>query len=297
MSLNQGNYDNAANAPYWAVNSAICKAAPSRVQAMPTAANVAYLYGNTAPSAYITDATLGLFMVDSGEETAGGDNVVDISIIQGGSGYVEVPAVAFSGGGGSGAAATAYISGGVVTKILVTNGGSSYETVPTVNINVPRLTIPTANVSTSTDTITYTGHGLTTGEALHYYRNGGSVITGLNDDTVYYANVASSSTFVLYDTKAHAITGGATGKKDLSGTGNNAQYFDKADQTTATALADKGLGQYDGTNSGWTHATHTGWNIKKVGTGGRAGRVQWETLSVVAAVQSDGSDDIALPDA
>jgi hypothetical protein len=381
MSLNQGNYDNAANAPYWAVNSAICKAAPSRVQAAPTDANVAYLYGNTAPSAYITDATLGLFMVDSTEETAGGDNVVDISIIQGGSGYVEVPAVAFSGGGGSGAAATAYISGGVVTKILVTNGGSSYETVPTVNINVPRLTIPTANVNTSTETITYTGHGLSAGEQVKYYKVGsGTAIAGLTDATSYYAGQVTANSFKLYDTRAHGTTavatliiatsgvntttntftsnghglvngaqvnysnqGGSTitgltsgndyyivnattntfqlsdtsggdaidisttgnnsqtfastGNLNLTGQGNNAQYFDKLDQTTATALADKGLGQYDGTNSGWTHATHTGWNIKKVGTGGRAGRVQWETLSVVADVQSDGSDDIALPDA
>jgi hypothetical protein len=68
MSHNQGNYDNAANAPYWAVNSAIVKASPAQLHARPTAANVAYLYGNTAPSAYITDETLGLFMVDSAEE-------------------------------------------------------------------------------------------------------------------------------------------------------------------------------------------------------------------------------------
>ena len=68
MSHNQGNYDNAANAPYWAVNSAIVKASPAQLHARPTAANVAYLYGNTAPSAYITDETIGLFMVDSAEE-------------------------------------------------------------------------------------------------------------------------------------------------------------------------------------------------------------------------------------
>lgn len=68
MSHNQGNYDNAANAPYWAVNSAIVKAPPAQLHDAPTAANVAYLYGNTAPNAYITDETIGLFMVDKNEQ-------------------------------------------------------------------------------------------------------------------------------------------------------------------------------------------------------------------------------------
>lgn len=63
-----GKYDNSANAPLWAVNSAITKAAPSQVHAAPTRTNVGYLYGNTTPSAYITDETIGLFMVDANEE-------------------------------------------------------------------------------------------------------------------------------------------------------------------------------------------------------------------------------------
>jgi hypothetical protein len=60
-----GNYDNAANAPYWAVNSALVKNYPSH--SAPTAANVAYLYGNTTSGVYLTDETVGLFMVDQNE--------------------------------------------------------------------------------------------------------------------------------------------------------------------------------------------------------------------------------------
>ena len=238
-----------------------------------------------------------VYGVDTTEESAGGDNVTDVSIIQGGTGYVEVPAVAFSGGGGSGAAATATISGGVVTAITVTNTGSSYETVPTVNVNVPRLTIPTANISTSTEVITYTGHGLTTGEAVKYYNAGGATATGLTNATVYYANAINANTFYVYDTKAHAVAGGATGKINLSGLGNNAQYFDKVDKTTATARAVKGSGATDGANSGQQHVTHAGWVRKTVGTGGRAGRVQYETLVAMGSMTGDQSDDIQLPDA
>ena len=121
-----GNYDNAANAPYWAVNSTIAPDNPDA--ASPSAANVALLYGNTTPDVYITGETIGLFMVDSGEAVSGGSTVTDVSIIQGGSGYVEAPGVSFSGGGGSSAAASAYINNGVVNNIQVTNVGSGYTT-------------------------------------------------------------------------------------------------------------------------------------------------------------------------
>lgn len=292
MASNRGNYDNAANAPYWAVNSAIVKNYPSH--SAPTSDNVAFLYANTTPSAYITNETIGLFMVDSTEAHAGGDNITDVSIIQGGSGYLEVPAVTFTGGGGSSAAATATISGGVVTKVLVSNGGSSYETVPTVYINTPFRTISTSAANTTTDVITYTAHGLTTGARIKYYNGGGTTLAGLTSGTTYYAIRTGANTFKVAASANDATNGTAI---NLTGTGNNAQYFDLLDETTATAVAVKGLGSDGSSDSQFTHAPHTGWNLKKVGTGGRAGRVQFETLSVVADVKSDGSDDIALPDA
>lgn len=63
-----GNNDNAANAPYWAVNSTIVNAAHVKaVAAAPTAANVALLYGNTTADVYTTGQTIGLFAVDAQE--------------------------------------------------------------------------------------------------------------------------------------------------------------------------------------------------------------------------------------
>jgi hypothetical protein len=55
-----------------------------------------------------------------------------IQIINGGSGYVSPPTVVFNGGGGSGATATAYIVGGVVTCIIVETSGSNYTSAPTM---------------------------------------------------------------------------------------------------------------------------------------------------------------------
>lgn len=66
-----GNNDNAANAPYWAVNSTIVNAADVKaVAAAPTAANVALLYGNTTADVYTTGQTIGLFAVDNQESLA-----------------------------------------------------------------------------------------------------------------------------------------------------------------------------------------------------------------------------------
>jgi hypothetical protein len=67
-----GNNDNAANAPYWAVNSTIVNAADVKsVAAAPTAANVALLYGNTTADVYTTGETIGLFGVDAQEADVG----------------------------------------------------------------------------------------------------------------------------------------------------------------------------------------------------------------------------------
>lgn len=64
-----GNNDNAANAPYWAVSSALVNASDAKsVAAAPDAANVALLYGNTTSSVYTSGETVGLFMVDANEQ-------------------------------------------------------------------------------------------------------------------------------------------------------------------------------------------------------------------------------------
>jgi len=55
-----------------------------------------------------------------------------VAVTSGGSGYTSAPSVNFSLGGGSNAAATAIVSGGVVTGIVITNTGSGYTSAPTV---------------------------------------------------------------------------------------------------------------------------------------------------------------------
>jgi len=256
-----GNNDNAANAPYWAVNSTILNAADVKaVASAPTAANVALLYGNTTSGVYTTNATIGLFLVDAAESSAGSDNVTAVSVSTGGSRYLEAPAVTFSGGAGSGAAATASIAGEAVTTIAVTNTGLGYTSAPTVAIAKPKRTIPTSGVTIATEQIAYTTHGLVAAEEVKYYNGGGASITGLVDGTSYYVSAIglAAGTFRLA-----ASAGAAAGRTALAGvdiSGTAGQFT-----CTATTLATGDHIIFDGTITGTGSITgHTAGKIYEV---------------------------------
>ena len=77
---------------------------------------------------------------------------------------------------------------------------------------------------------------------------------------------------------------------DISGAGTDAQFFEiqaTADQATATAArGDSAVGG----------SAHAGWVKRTVGTGGRAGRVQYETLVAMGSITADQADDIEFKD-
>ena len=337
----------------------------------------AFVAHESASSSSLSGASSSVFGVDGTEQSAGGDNVTNVAVSAGRTRYLEVPAVTFSGGAGSSAAATASIAGGAVSAITVTNVGSAYTSAPTVAIAKPRRVIPTSGITTATDTIAYTAHGLVADEEVKYNNGGGTSATGLVSTTSYFvanaglvanafevkaaatsgtlvATVATSgtagqftcgaSTLAVSDrvkitgtnTGTGTITSYATGNTykvsavtgtspnvtgftltteaagaivttagtlvgltyttetviDISGTGNNAQYFEiqaTADQATATASL--------GSGAGGTTLTHAGWVRRTVGTGGRAGRVNQEVLVAMGSMTGDQADDIQYPDA
>ena len=69
--------------------------------------------------------------------TAEVTGIGSIGIDNGGSGYTAIPTVTITGGGGSGATATATLASGVVDGITVNDAGSGYATAPTVTIADP----------------------------------------------------------------------------------------------------------------------------------------------------------------
>ncbi len=60
--------------------------------------------------------------------------VVGVTIVSAGTGYTSAPTGALSGGGGTGATATATVANGRLTGFTVTNGGSGYNSAPTVTL-------------------------------------------------------------------------------------------------------------------------------------------------------------------
>jgi hypothetical protein len=83
-------------------------------------------------SSNATPVTVSFVRTGSAVGPSGG--LASLTVTNGGSGYTNVPTVGFTGGGGSGAAATAIIdtNAGTVTNITITAAGTGYTSAPTV---------------------------------------------------------------------------------------------------------------------------------------------------------------------
>lgn len=77
-----------------------------------------------------------------------------LSITSGGSGYFTAPSISFSGGGGSGAKAEAYVASNSVVSARITERGAGYSSAPSVTISAPPTSQATATATVSDGTIT-----------------------------------------------------------------------------------------------------------------------------------------------
>jgi len=83
----------------------------------------------------IMDATGGYATWDGTLFVKSGGLSPNINVTAGGTGYSSPPSVTFSGGAGSGAAATAVVAGGAVVAVNLTNPGTGYLATDTVTIS------------------------------------------------------------------------------------------------------------------------------------------------------------------
>lgn len=93
--------------------------------------------------------------------------------------YASAPTVAFSGGGGTGAAATATVASGVVSALTLTNGGSGYTSAPLVSLDgggsfgaTARAILTPTTVASAT--VTAGGSGFTSAPTVTVSGGGGS---------------------------------------------------------------------------------------------------------------------------
>jgi hypothetical protein len=268
------------------------------------------MYGNTTINAFRQGQAVGVFGVDAAEMsvTTGSSNGL-YRVTSGGTGY------------GANAVVTLTFSNSTSTY---TNALASNSTVGTSGTGAGRVTAVTGNatvtgiigqvslaiaapgliifngnsaVDATNDTITITSANtrFQVGDGVTYAGNTLSTPAGLTDSTKYYVSFANSTVLAL------AATPGGSNVNIAKAAGDNTTAGGATLQgETATAvLIPSGAKR---------HAAHAGWVLRTEGTGGRAGRVQYETIVAMGslgaqtaaygtpALVADGSDDNVVHD-
>lgn len=198
-----GNNDNAANAPYWAVNSTIVNAAGVKASAAaPTAANVALLYGNTTADVYTTGETIGLFGVDAQEADVAGNGVIHTGWVLkttgsgGRAGRVQQEVlVALSEMKGPDGDAQQYANVG----ITLTTSGASSVVANTSNANTAVFTVTPALVGNTSATLTYQWQTNNSSGSLGWT----NVANGTPSNTTYTGGTTGTLTVYPYATDAN----------------------------------------------------------------------------------------------
>jgi hypothetical protein len=274
-----GNTDDAANSVLWAV---------SQLKKPANSVNQTALFGNTTPDAFITGQTTGQFGLDATEIGVSNGSVVAYEVIFTGSGYAANAAVTVGGNATANATSNAT---GRISAVNIVDAGNSYTTRPTVTVDPP-ATITFAANSTSVIVGNSTVNGfITLGANSLFLANNdvvnyrvpaaNSSIGGLANNGNFFVIVANSTAIQL----AATHSGPAINRTSV-GTGAQAHTLQGE---TATAVA-----TISGVSSG---AAHTGWVLRTVGEGGRAGRVQYETLVAFGGNFSSDAEDVILKDA
>ena len=226
-----------------------------------------------------------VFGVDTTEAGVGGGPIVNMIITDAGSGYNANGTVSLSGGGGSSGAANAQAnSSGRIAALNITNAGSSYETNPSITISAPAAQSFNAltAVSNTADTITLSGAGTWAADdaATYLVAAGNTAVGGLANGTTYYIQFANSTVIKLAETAGGAAI-------DLTASVTETGHTLTGETATGEAVVG------GASNKGVAHA---GWVRRVEGTGGRAGRVQYEVLVAGSTIAGDAADDSELPD-
>lgn len=196
------------------------------------------------------------------------------------------------------ATATAAISGGKVTGYTITEVGSDYQSAPTVTVAAGvgsgSLALNDANVLIVADDEIVIPSAMyaviSTGEAVTYTQGASGAQADLTTGTVYYLIKSGTANKISLATTAANALAGTKITLTAVATGGTAHTLIGA---TATATANLGLGTDDSNSN--REIAHVGWVKRTVGTGGRAGRVHYETLVAASSISGDG-EDIATPD-
>jgi hypothetical protein len=284
-----GNTDDAANSVLWATDA---------VNLPANTTNQAALFGNTTVGAFNNNGVamnkaVGQFGLDVAELAAASNATISqYIVVSGGSGYSAnaVVTVADPSGAANTQLANSTVTAGKVTAVTANLSVGGYTTTPAISIAAPtaiNIVSNTAGFSNTADClfVATANSKFAVGDSLTYaVPAGNTAIAPLVSGTTYYVQAANTTAI-----KLSATPGGAA--IDITDARNDASP-ETHTITGATATASAVI---SGVRPG---AAHTGWVLRTVGTGGRAGRVQYETLVAFGGnFSNDATDDTVLPDA
>jgi hypothetical protein len=264
------------------------------------------LFGNTTVGAFIPGVAKGIFGVDKTEVNVDGGPIIDGAVTFAGSGYSSNATVTLTiTQGGSSGVVNAHATNGRIDAIKIQTRGSGYVTPPTISIAAPGLIIFNGNTDVNdtdhTISIPSANSKFLVGDKVVWAGNSVSVPGGLTDQGTYYISFSNSSVLALSATNGGAniaITKASGTGGDSTGSANGATLQGETATGKVTVGGSIGHG-----------IAHAGWVLRTEGTGGRAGRVQYETLVAMKSLGAqsaaygtpasvaDASDDIVLPDA
>ena len=173
-----------------------------------------------------------------------------------------------------------FSDGGGTTPTGLSNNGFYY--VVKTGANTFTLSDTYAHAIAGTDIIDITNVGVGTGFTLTYH---------FNSNPTLYVIKTGATTLKLARTAALATAGTAI---DITYAGTGTTHTLTLTTGAATAVANVGGGTDAGESP--TGIAHSGWVRRTTGTGGRAGRVQYETLVAMGSITGDQADDMQFQD-
>lgn len=267
--------------------------APAKYKKAPNTANRDALYLNATADAWITGQTIGMYGVDENEIAVGTQSL---------------SAVVLSEDGTEGS----YAPGEPLT---FDQTGATYTTA--ANLEVVTTKIREANVAVNEPGGDYANGDLVTtadgqGTGAIFVVTTGAADTNVASVALANSGVGTAGSYTGNPSLSNAATSNVTG----TGTGLTLDLEMEIDTVNITSAGDytvlpttlidntlAGSASGNGATANLTFSSHgagtlahTGWVVRTVGSGGRAGRIQTEVLVAGGIVTDNDSDDDVFPD-
>ena len=233
------------------------------------------LYGNTTIGEFKSGVALGVFGVSANEKQGTG-NVESLLITTAGSGFTARPTLTVTGANTVQAVAIAH---GAVVGVTITAAGTGYAVNEFLNVTAGtgtagnlRISAVDANGNVTAVATQVAGDYTVLPTLENNAFTSNTSVAGVGFRANLSIGIGSTKVTTVgeqYGTDVAVVVGGAGG---------------------VGAVVDVQLTGQEGTSKGVT----AGWNLRKEGSGGRAGRVQYECLVAMGSMTGDGADDDKL---